>query len=69
MSGAAVAITGFAGMLVLLGLRMPIGLAMLTVGSFGYIHFTSLAIFFNYMKTTPYHLFANYTLSVIPLFV
>jgi len=69
MSGAAVAITGFAGMLVLLGLRMPIGLAMLTVGSFGYIHFTSLAIFLNYMKTTPYHLFANYTLSVIPLFV
>lgn len=69
MSGAAVAITGFAGMLVLLGLRMPIGLAMLTVGSLGYMHFTSLAIFLNYMKTTPYHLFANYTLSVIPLFV
>ncbi|QCI68764.1 TRAP transporter large permease [Phreatobacter stygius] len=69
MSGAAVAILGFAGMLVLLGLRMPIGLAMLTVGSFGYVHFTSLAIFLNYMKTTPYHLFANYTLSVIPLFI
>lgn len=69
MSGATVAIAGFAGMLVLLGLRMPIGLAMLTVGSFGYIHFTSPAIFLNYMKTTPYHLFANYTLSVIPLFV
>ena len=23
----------------------------------------------NYLKTTPYHLFANYTLSVIPLFI
>lgn len=69
MSGAMVAVLGFAGMLVLLGLRMPIGLAMLTAGSLGYIHFTSLAVFLNYMKTTPYHLFANYTLSVIPLFI
>ncbi len=64
-----VAVLGFAGMLVLLGLRMPIGLAMLTAGSLGYIHFTSVPIFLNYMKTTPYHLFANYTLSVIPLFI
>jgi tripartite ATP-independent transporter DctM subunit len=56
-------------MLVLLGLRMPIGLAMLTAGSIGYTWFTSLPIFMNYMKTTPYHLFANYTLSVIPLFI
>ncbi|MEI8144043.1 MAG: TRAP transporter large permease [Alphaproteobacteria bacterium] len=64
-----VAVTGFAGMLVLLGLRMPIGLAMLAAGAVGYIHFTSLAVFMNYMKTTPYHLFANYTLSVIPLFI
>jgi C4-dicarboxylate transporter, DctM subunit len=69
MSGASVAILGFLGMLVLLGLRMPIGLAMLTVGSLGYVHFTSVAIFLNYLKTTPYHLFANYTLSVIPLFI
>ena len=64
-----VAVLGFAGMLALLGLRMPIGLAMLTAGSLGYIHFTSVAVFLNYMKTTPYHLFANYTLSVIPLFI
>ncbi len=69
MSGATVALIGFGGMLVLLGLRMPIGLAMLTAGSIGYTWFTSLPIFMNYMKTTPYHLFANYTLSVIPLFI
>ena len=50
MSGAMVAVLGFAGMLVLLGLRMPIGLAMLTAGSLGYIHFTSLAVFLNYMN-------------------
>jgi tripartite ATP-independent transporter DctM subunit len=64
-----VAFLGFAGMLVLLALRMPIGLAMLTAGSIGYTWFTSLPIFMNYMKTTPYHLFANYTFSVIPLFI
>jgi C4-dicarboxylate transporter DctM subunit len=64
-----VALVGFSGMLVLLALRMPIGLAMLTAGSIGYTWFTSLPIFMNYMKTTPYHLFANYTLSVIPLFI
>lgn len=69
MSGAMVAFLGFAGMLVLLALRMPIGLAMLTAGSIGYTWFTSLPIFMNYMKTTPYHLFANYTFSVIPLFI
>lgn len=69
MSGATVAVLGFAGMLVLLALRMPIGLAMLTAGSIGYIWFTSVPVFLNYMKTTPYHLFANYTLSVIPLFI
>lgn len=69
MSGATLAVIGFAGMLVLMAMRMPIGLAMLTVGSLGYIHFTSFPIFLNYMKTTPYHLFANYTLSVIPLFI
>lgn len=69
MSGAAVAALGFAGMLLLLVLRMPIGLAMLTAGSIGYAWFTSVPIFLNYMKSTPYHLFANYTLSVIPLFI
>ena len=52
MSGAAVAALGFAGMLVLLVLRMPIGLAMLTAGSLGYVWFTSVPIFLNFMKTT-----------------
>jgi tripartite ATP-independent transporter DctM subunit len=69
MSGAAIALSGFAVMLVLIALRMPVGLAMLVVGSLGYIHLTDTTIFLNYIKTTPYHNFANYTLSVIPLFI
>jgi C4-dicarboxylate transporter DctM subunit len=69
MSGMEIAILGFAAMLGLIALRMPVGLAMLVVGALGYIHLTSLQAFLSYIKTTPYHNFANYTLSVIPLFI
>ncbi|MFC5422833.1 TRAP transporter large permease [Bosea eneae] len=69
MSGASLAITGFAVMLALMALRLPIGLAMLVVGSAGYIQLNGLEPFLNYIRTTPYQIFANYTLSVIPLFV
>ena len=69
MSGTTTAVAGFAAMLVLIGLRMPVGLAMLLTGSVGYVSFMGVAPFLSYMKTTPYHLFANYTLSVIPLFI
>ena len=69
MSGASLAITGFTVMLALMALRLPIGLAMLVVGSAGYIQLNGLEPFLNYIRTTPYQIFANYTLSVIPLFV
>jgi tripartite ATP-independent transporter DctM subunit len=60
---------GFAAMLALIALRCPVGLAMLLAGAAGYVHILDLAALSNYLKTTPYHLFANYTLSVIPLFI
>ena len=69
MSGITVASIGFAVMLVLIALRMPVGLSMLVVGAIGYIHLSSWPAFFAYMKANPYHQFANYTLSVIPLFI
>jgi TRAP-type C4-dicarboxylate transport system permease large subunit len=69
MSGITVALLGFALMLVLIALRAPIGLSMLLVGSAGYMHLAGGTAFFGYMKTNPYHQFANYTLSVIPLFI
>ena len=65
----ALAATGFAALLGLIVLRAPIALAMLLVGALGYVHVLDGAALFNYLKTTPYHLFANYTLSVIPLFI
>lgn len=69
MSGFSLAITGFGVMLALMALRLPIGLAMLVVGSAGYVQLNGLEPFLNYIRTTPYQIFANYTLSVIPLFV
>lgn len=63
------ALQGFAGLMLLIILRAPIALAMLIAGAIGYVHILDQAALFNYLKTTPYHLFANYTLSVIPLFI
>ena len=69
MSGLAVAGLGFGAMLVLIALRAPVGLSMLVVGAVGYIHLSSWQALFAYMKVNPYYQFANYTLSVIPLFI
>jgi C4-dicarboxylate transporter, DctM subunit len=69
MTGTSVALLGFGIMLVLMVLRAPIGFAMFLVGAFGYAYLSSPAAFFGYMKTNAYHQFANYTLSVIPLFI
>ncbi|MBR0648911.1 TRAP transporter large permease [Roseomonas terrae] len=60
---------GFAALLGLLVLRCPIGLAMLAVGCAGYAYIVDTARLLAYLKTTPFFLFANYTLSVIPLFI
>ncbi len=60
---------GFAGLLILLALRCPIGLAMLVVGCAGYAHIVDATRLLAYLKTTPFYLFANYTLTVIPLFI
>ena len=56
-------------MLGLIVLRMPVGLAMLIVGAAGYAHLAGPQPLIAFLKTTPYYTFANYTLSVIPLFV
>ncbi len=69
MSGMMIALLGFAVMLGLMVLRAPIGFAMLAVGAAGYAYLSSPMALFGYMKTNAYHQFANYTLSVIPLFI
>ncbi len=69
MSGLSVAILGFAVMLGLIAIRMPVGLSMLVTGAAGYVYLSGWSPFLAYLKTNPYYQFANYTLSVIPLFV
>lgn len=60
---------GFGALLLLIALRAPVGLAMLLVGAFGYQHIVGWEVLANYLKATPWHLFASYTFSVIPLFI
>jgi C4-dicarboxylate transporter DctM subunit len=69
MSEAWLGVGGFAVLLALIAARMPVGLAMLATGAAGYAYLSSWHAFLAYMKTNSYHQFANYTLSVIPLFV
>ena len=69
MTGTSAAVLGFAIMLLLMAMRMPIGLSLLFVGGAGYAWLGGWPTFLNYIKTTPYHDFSNYTLSVIPLFI
>ena len=69
MSGTAAAVLGFVVMLLLIGVRMPVGLSMLVTGAVGYVYLSGWGPFLAYMKTNPYYQFANYTLSVIPLFI
>jgi C4-dicarboxylate transporter, DctM subunit len=69
VSGPASAAVAFGVMLLLLALRMPVGLAMLLVGAGGYAALAGWSPLLGLLKTSPYFLFANYTLSVIPLFI
>ena len=53
----------------MLAIRMPIGLAMLIVGGSGTILISGCLPILSQVKTSAWHLFSNYSLSVIPLFL
>ena len=53
----------------MLAIRMPIGLAMLIVGCSGTIIIAGWLPILSQVKTSAWHLFSNYSLSVIPLFL
>src|SRR3954452_4743631 len=69
MSNFAAGLVSFAILLTLLGLRVPIGIAMLAVGCGGFIWIQGLTPLLSFLKTTPFETFANYSFSVIPLFL
>jgi tripartite ATP-independent transporter DctM subunit len=59
----------FFGALLLIGLRMPVGIAMLLVGGLGYAAITGWAPLLGSLRTMTFSRFSSYTLSVIPLFL
>ena len=55
--------------LALIALRMPVGVAMLLMGGIGFVCLAGWDALLNTLETTTYSRFANYTMSVIPLFL
>lgn len=69
MSGIEAGMAGFAVLLALMAIRVPIGIAMLTVGIGGYGLYSGFSPLLAFLKTSTYYQFSTYSLSVIPLFV
>ena len=69
MNGIELGVIGFAAVLVLMFLRIPIGVSMLAVGMAGYMWIAGPLPLLNHLKTAAYSRFSNYELSVIPLFL
>jgi C4-dicarboxylate transporter, DctM subunit len=59
----------FGLMLALMAVRIPIAMAMFVAGSVGYVVQTGWAPFSNFLNSLAFARFANYDLSVIPLFI
>ena len=59
----------FFGALALIALRMPVGAAMLLCGGLGYAAINGWAPMFAALKSLTFSRFANYSLSVVPLFL
>ena len=55
--------------LLLIGLRMPVAVAMFVVGGFGFASLASWPAFLNLLNTAPFGRVSSYTLSVLPLFL
>ena len=60
---------GFAALMGMLAIRIPIGVAMIVVGMGGFALVVSPDTLMNVLKTQMFYQFLNYDLSVIPLFL
>ena len=69
MSGFTLGVIGFAVLLGLLAVRIPIGVSMLAVGTVGYLMIAGPTALLSYFKTEAYWRFTNDDLSVVPLFL
>jgi tripartite ATP-independent transporter DctM subunit len=64
-----VALLGFAGMFVLMALRVPIGVSMGIVGVAGFAAVSGLKPGLNLLANVPLSVLTDYNLSVIPMFI
>ena len=55
--------------LLLIGLRMPVAVAMFVVGGFGFASLAGWSAFLNLLNTAPFGRVSSYTLSVVPMFL
>jgi len=69
MSDFEIGVTGFGILLLLLAVRIPIGVAMISVGMVGYVTIAGPVALLSYLKTETYWRFTSDILSVVPLFI
>ncbi len=60
---------GFGVLLILIALRVPVAVAMLAVGTAGYVSIAGTIALLSYLKTEMYWRFTSADLSVLPLFL
>jgi C4-dicarboxylate transporter, DctM subunit len=69
MSTLTLSLVSLAGILVLIGLRVPIGVAMGTVAFLGFWHLRNVNVALSVLSDTPFVFAANWELSAIPMFL
>lgn len=69
MTPEVVGVIGFAGMLALLGLKVPVGIAMIAVSVVGYGYIIRPAAALARLGSDPFTSVTSYAFSVIPLFI
>lgn len=69
MSSLAIGGVGFVVLLGMLAVRIPIGIAMISVGIAGYLTIAGPIPLLSYLKTETYWAFTTFDLSVVPLFL
>ena len=69
MSDLAIGGMGFGALFLLIALRVPIGVAMITVGMAGYTAIAGWTPLLSFLKTETYWRFSSFDFSVIPLFL
>lgn len=69
MSGLAIGIIVIVALFIMLGFRVPIGVAMLAAGLGGYIALVGWNPALNGLKSLAFDKYSNYTFSIVPLFL